>query len=75
MTAIYKNWTLLESVVENNSIELLKIYRDYCADLNNNSESKSIKTKFNELGIDVKNIQASEPKVLIEAIEFTKGLV
>ena len=38
LTAIYKNWTLLESVVENNSIELLKIYRDYCADLNNNSE-------------------------------------
>ena len=48
LTAIYKNWTLLESVVENNSIELLKIYRDYCADLNNNSESKSIKTKFND---------------------------
>lgn len=39
------------------------------------SDKTAIKTKFNELGIDVKNIQASEPKVLIEAIEFTKGLV
>ncbi len=48
LKAIYKNWTLLERVVENNSIELLKIYRDYCADLNNNSESKNIKTKFND---------------------------
>lgn len=48
LKAIYKNWTLLESVVENNSIELLKIYRDYCTDLNKNSESKSIKTKFND---------------------------
>jgi DNA adenine methylase len=48
LKAIYKNWMLLESVVENNSIELLKIYRDYCTDLNNNSESKNIKTKFND---------------------------
>lgn len=48
LKAIYKNWTLLESVVENNSIELLKIYRDYCTGLNNNSESKNIKTKFND---------------------------
>lgn len=48
LKAIYKNWTLLESVVEKNSIELLKIYRDYCTDLNNNSESKNIKTKFND---------------------------
>lgn len=48
LKAIYKNWTLLESVVENNFIELLKIYRDYCTDLNNNSESKNIKTKFND---------------------------
>ncbi len=48
LKAIYKNWTLLENVVENNSIELLKIYRDYCTDLNNNGESKNIKTKFND---------------------------
>ena len=48
LKAIYKNWMLLESVVENDSIELLKIYRDYCTDLNNNSESKNIKTKFND---------------------------
>ncbi len=40
LKAIYKNWTLLESVIENNSIGLLKIYRDYITDLNNNSESK-----------------------------------
>ena len=39
------------------------------------SDKAAIKNKFNELGIDVKNIQASEPKVLIEAIEFTKSLV
>lgn len=48
LKAIYKNWILLERVVENNSIELLKIYRDYCTDLNMNSESNNIKTKFND---------------------------
>lgn len=48
LKAIYKNWILLEKVVENNSIELLKIYRDYCTDLSINSESKNIKTKFND---------------------------
>ena len=48
LKTICKNWALLESVVENNCIDLLKIYRDYCTDLNNNSESKNIKTKFND---------------------------
>lgn len=48
LKAIYKNWILLERVVENNSIELLRIYRDYCTDLNMNSESKNIKIKFND---------------------------
>ncbi len=48
LKAIYKNWILLEKVVENNSIELLKIYRDYGKDLSTNSEIKNIKTKFND---------------------------
>lgn len=48
LKAIYKNWILLESIVENNSIELLKIYRDYCTNLSINSESNNIKTKFND---------------------------
>ena len=48
LKAIYKNWILLEKVVEDNYIELLKIYRDYCTDLNMNSESKNIKIKFND---------------------------
>ena len=45
LKAIYKNWRLLEGVVENNSNELLKIYRDYCKELTNN---KSIKRQFND---------------------------
>lgn len=48
LKAIYKNWILLERVVENNSIELLKIYREYCIDLSINSENRNIKTKFND---------------------------
>lgn len=48
LKAIYKNWILLERVVESNSIELLNIYKDYCTDLSINSESKNIKTKFND---------------------------
>lgn len=30
INAIYKNWKLLEKIVENNQEELLKIYREYC---------------------------------------------
>lgn len=48
LKAIYKNWILLEKVVEINSIELLEIYRDYCKNIYNNSKIKNIKTKFND---------------------------
>lgn len=48
LKAIYKNWRLLEKVVENNSSELLKMYRDYCKELNSNLEIKNIKVKFND---------------------------
>ena len=48
LKAIYKNWKLLEKVVENNSRELLKMYRDYCKELNSNFEIKNIKVKFND---------------------------
>ena len=48
LKAIYKNWRLLEKVVENNSSELLKMYREYCKELNSNLEIKNIKVKFND---------------------------
>lgn len=48
LKAIYKNWILLEKVVETNSTELLKIYRDYCKQLNDNDNTKNIKIKFND---------------------------
>ena len=48
LKAIYKNWRLLESIVENNSNELLKIYRDYCKELTNSISTKSIKRQFND---------------------------
>ena len=48
LKAIYKNWRLLESIVENNSSELLKIYRDYCKELTNSKSTKDIKRQFND---------------------------
>ena len=48
LKAIYKNWRLLEGVVENNSKELLKIYRDYCKELTNSISTKNIKRQFND---------------------------
>ena len=48
LKAIYKNWRLLEKVVENNASELLKMYREYCKELNSNIEIKNIKVKFND---------------------------
>ena len=47
LKAIYKNWVLLEGVVENNADELLKIYREYCEQLNNKN-TKEIKQQFND---------------------------
>ena len=48
LKAIYKNWRLLEGVVENNAKELLKIYRDYCKELSNCNNIKNIKIQFND---------------------------
>lgn len=48
LKAIYKNWVLLEDVVENNADELLKMYRDYCKQLNNNENIKNIKQQFDD---------------------------
>lgn len=48
LKAIYKNWRLLEKVVENNSNELLRIYRDYCKELDNSNNTKNIKIQFND---------------------------
>ena len=35
-------------MVENNSAELLKIYRDYCKELTDSKDIKSIKVQFND---------------------------
>lgn len=48
LKAIYKNWRLLENVVENNSDELLKMYKEYCKELTSSNDTKNIKTKFND---------------------------
>lgn len=48
LKAIYKNWVLLEGVVEHNANELLKMYREYCKQLNDNNNIKNIKLKFND---------------------------
>ncbi len=48
LKAIYKNWVLLEGVVENNADELLKMYRDYCKQLNDNENIKNIKQQFDD---------------------------
>ena len=48
LKAIYKNWRLLEGVVENNANELLKIYRDYCKELISCNNLKNIKIQFND---------------------------
>ena len=48
LKAINKNWVLLEGVVENNAKELLKMYREYCKQLNDNKDIKKIKLKFND---------------------------
>lgn len=43
---IYKNWKLLEKVVENNQNELLDIYNDYCKKNDNNKDNKKLKLEF-----------------------------
>lgn len=48
LKAINKNWVLLEGVVENNAKELLKMYREYCKQLNDNKDIKKNKLKFND---------------------------
>ena len=48
MKAIHKNWVLLEGVVEHNADELLKMYRDYCKQLNDNEDIKNIKQQFDD---------------------------
>lgn len=48
LKAIYKNWVLLEGVVENNQKELLNIYIEYCKELDNNINLRNIKMQFND---------------------------
>ena len=38
----------MEEVVANNSNELIKIYRDYCKELENSNNTKNIKIEFND---------------------------
>lgn len=48
LKAINKNWVLLEAVVENNAKELLKMYREYCKQLNDNKGIKNVKLQFDD---------------------------
>lgn len=44
-----KNWILLEKVVENNSDELLHLYKNYCKEMDKNpNNSKIIKINYND---------------------------
>ena len=45
---IYRNWRLLEEIVENNAVELLKIYSDYGKELDTNKNTKNVKIQFND---------------------------
>lgn len=45
---INANWILLEKVVESNQKELIKIYKEYCLELNLNKNLKMIKMQFND---------------------------
>ena len=45
---INANWILLEKVVEDNQKELIKIYKEYCLELNLNKNLKMIKMQFND---------------------------
>lgn len=43
---IYKNWRLLEKIVNNNQNELLLIYKNYCSEFENNNNSKQLIKTF-----------------------------
>lgn len=47
---LYHNWILLEKVVENNSTELLKLYKEYCSEIKKYSpkDIKKLKIKYND---------------------------
>lgn len=45
INSIYKNWKLLEQVVQNNQKELLRIYKAYCKEYNTN---KNFKKEFSK---------------------------
>lgn len=48
VTDLYHNWILLRKVVENNSEELLNLYKNYCND-SLNSDAKQIKIKYTNI--------------------------
>ena len=48
LNKIYHNWTLLGTIVNNNSNILLNLYKDYCYDVENNVDNlEQIKSKYN----------------------------
>ena len=42
---LFHNWTLLEKIIENNSKELLDLYKNYC---NETIKDKNLKIKYND---------------------------
>ncbi len=48
VTDLYHNWTLLKKVVENNSEELLNLYKNYCND-SLNGDAKQIKIEYTNI--------------------------
>lgn len=57
INSIYKNWKLLEQIVQNNQEELLRIYTKYCEEYNIN---KKIKKEFSKTIYDFVKKHAKE---------------
>ena len=45
LNELFHNWSLLEKVIENNSKELLDLYKNYCNEVNENS---NLKIRYND---------------------------
>ena len=69
---IYKNWRLLEKVVNNNQNELLLIYKNYCSESEKNGNSKQLKENFKNT---INNFVSKHSKEFNGALtdEFTFG--
>ena len=69
---IYKNWKLLEDIVNNNQKELFNIYENYCSKYDKYGNTKQLKNKFNETINKFVSVHAEEFNGALSN-EFTFG--